>query len=133
MMLRRQRKLHPVIARSSCDEAIQSSREALDCFASLAMTLREQRKPHPVCDRAIAYETSGCRGLIPLPLVAPSPGGMNNRLRSQAPGNHINAMLRWEREIAGLTSKLQGEAGAADFVGVDQKAGKGGCLAREIG
>jgi hypothetical protein len=47
--------------------------------------------------------------------------------------DHMNEMLRWEREIAELTSELQGEACAADFVGVDQKAGKGSCLTREIG
>jgi hypothetical protein len=32
----------PVIARSTCDEAIQTFRAALDCFASLAMTTENQ-------------------------------------------------------------------------------------------
>jgi hypothetical protein len=33
-----------VIARSTCDEAIQSSLVALDCFAALAMTVVEQTR-----------------------------------------------------------------------------------------
>src|SRR5436190_15508858 len=47
-----QRRPLPVIARRSCDEAIQLLlRGSLDCFASLAMTLRDRRKPLPVIAR----------------------------------------------------------------------------------
>jgi hypothetical protein len=42
------RKPQPVIARSSCDEAIQFFSWLLDCFASLAMTGRGRRKLQPV-------------------------------------------------------------------------------------
>jgi hypothetical protein len=50
-------KFRSVIARSTCDEAIQLSLllQKLDCFASLAMTLIESRSP----DGALAKSGAG--------------------------------------------------------------------------
>src|SRR5438046_4409242 len=59
MTRRVQRGPFPVIARSTCDEAIQFFlRGQLDCFAPLAMTRRVRRRRFPViarsnCDEAI--------------------------------------------------------------------------------
>src|SRR5947207_531265 len=65
---RGERETHPVIARSSGDEAIQLFvSRLLDCFASLAMTERDRWKPLPViarspCDEAIQSSSARCAG-----------------------------------------------------------------------
>jgi hypothetical protein len=53
-------ELSTVIARSLCDEAIQSSLVALDCFAALAMTTERYRVFSSCC----AVSTPGVRAIL---------------------------------------------------------------------